>query len=218
VSGTLLGLVTRYYFLSEGCCLKVAVLCLWGALSDERAGLQLAVQSLSGLSHVEPVTPPTWRARFLYLYPPRNRVAQLHLRALDSLYVASCDWHGYGGGILALPQPGGPGIRIYISLRNSMVQSKVKAKSQSHVTTDGRLVSQSVLVPSPRGHAGLSSLLKIWFLLAKSLCRRSHVSGLTVAPRPKELGCTPRSRRRAKIRRRRSSGRPVLARLSELST
>jgi hypothetical protein len=33
-----LGLVTRYYFLSEGCCLKFAVLYLWGALSDERTG------------------------------------------------------------------------------------------------------------------------------------------------------------------------------------
>jgi hypothetical protein len=31
-----LELVTRYYFLSEGFCLKVAVLSLWGALSDER--------------------------------------------------------------------------------------------------------------------------------------------------------------------------------------
>jgi hypothetical protein len=52
----LLGLVTRYYFLCEGCCLKVAVLHLWGALSDERTGLQFAVQSLSGPSRAEPVT------------------------------------------------------------------------------------------------------------------------------------------------------------------
>jgi hypothetical protein len=29
--------------------------------------------------------PPTWRARFPYLYPPRNRVAQLYPRALGSL-------------------------------------------------------------------------------------------------------------------------------------
>jgi hypothetical protein len=35
-----LELVTRYYFLSERYCLKVAVLFLWGALSDERTGLQ----------------------------------------------------------------------------------------------------------------------------------------------------------------------------------
>jgi hypothetical protein len=34
-----LGLAARYYFLSEGCFLKVAVLSSWGALSDERSGL-----------------------------------------------------------------------------------------------------------------------------------------------------------------------------------
>jgi hypothetical protein len=38
-----LGLVTRYYFLSEDICLKVAVLFLRGALSDKRMGLQFAV-------------------------------------------------------------------------------------------------------------------------------------------------------------------------------
>jgi hypothetical protein len=43
VLSTLVGLATRYYFLSECCCLKFAVLFLWGALSDERTGLQFAV-------------------------------------------------------------------------------------------------------------------------------------------------------------------------------
>jgi hypothetical protein len=43
VSSTLVGLATRYYFLSECCCLKVAVLLLWDALSDGRTGLQFAV-------------------------------------------------------------------------------------------------------------------------------------------------------------------------------
>jgi hypothetical protein len=42
VSTTLVGLATRYYFLSECCCLKF-VLHLLGSLSDERAGLQFAV-------------------------------------------------------------------------------------------------------------------------------------------------------------------------------
>jgi hypothetical protein len=51
-----LGLVTRYYFLSEGCCVKVVVLFLLGALSDKRTGLQFAVQSLSDPSRAEPVT------------------------------------------------------------------------------------------------------------------------------------------------------------------
>jgi hypothetical protein len=43
VSCTLVGLATIYYFLSECCCLKFAVLYLWGALSDERSCLQFAV-------------------------------------------------------------------------------------------------------------------------------------------------------------------------------
>jgi hypothetical protein len=41
-------------------------------------------------------------------------VAQLYPWALSSLYVASYDSQGYGGGILTFPQPGGPGSRIYI--------------------------------------------------------------------------------------------------------
>jgi hypothetical protein len=51
-----LGLVTRYYFLSECFCLKFAVLSLWSALSDEMLYLQLVVQSLNGPNSVEPVT------------------------------------------------------------------------------------------------------------------------------------------------------------------
>jgi hypothetical protein len=43
VSSTLVGLATRYYFLSDSSCLKYAVLFLWGALSDEWTGLQFAV-------------------------------------------------------------------------------------------------------------------------------------------------------------------------------
>jgi hypothetical protein len=39
VSSTLVGLATRFYFLSEGCCLIFAALFLWGTLSDERTGL-----------------------------------------------------------------------------------------------------------------------------------------------------------------------------------
>jgi hypothetical protein len=64
-----LGLVTRYYFPLQGCCLKVAVLFLWGALRDERTGLQSALHSLNGPSCTEPLTPPTWRARLLYCIP-----------------------------------------------------------------------------------------------------------------------------------------------------
>jgi hypothetical protein len=38
---------------SECCCLKFAVLCLCGTLSDERTGQQLAGQSLNGPSRTE---------------------------------------------------------------------------------------------------------------------------------------------------------------------
>jgi hypothetical protein len=37
-------------------CRNVAVLLLWGALSDEWTGLQFAVQSLNGPNRAEPVT------------------------------------------------------------------------------------------------------------------------------------------------------------------
>jgi hypothetical protein len=61
--------------LSESCGL-VSV----GSLSDEKTGLQFAVRSLNGPRRAEPVTtlyclmrpPPTRRARFPYLYPPRT--------------------------------------------------------------------------------------------------------------------------------------------------
>jgi hypothetical protein len=46
VSSTLVGLETRYYFLSECCCLTFTVLFLCGALSDERTGQQFAVSEL----------------------------------------------------------------------------------------------------------------------------------------------------------------------------
>jgi hypothetical protein len=79
VSSTVVGLASRYYFLSECCWLKLAVLFLWGALSDERTGLQFAVKSLNVPSRAEPTnilysseTPSTWRAGFPYLYPPRT--------------------------------------------------------------------------------------------------------------------------------------------------
>jgi hypothetical protein len=86
VSSTLVGLATRYYFLSECCCLKFAVLYLWGALSDERTGLQFAVQSLNGPSRSEPLTifyyliwdppPPILKGQVPVFISPRNRLAQ----------------------------------------------------------------------------------------------------------------------------------------------
>jgi hypothetical protein len=74
-------------------------------------------------------------------------VAELYPRALGSLYVVSYDSQGYGGGILTLPQPGGPG-RIYIYPSGTEWSSP---KSRYH----RRPVSQYVLVPSPLDIKGL---------------------------------------------------------------
>jgi hypothetical protein len=119
---------------------------LWGALSDERMDLQFAVYSLNGPSRAEPVTilyclisdSPNLEGQVPVFVSLRNRVTQLCPRALGSLYVASYDLQCYGGGILTLPLPGGPGPRIYIyiSLRNRMVESKVKFKVKSQITKD----------------------------------------------------------------------------------
>jgi hypothetical protein len=93
---TTLGLVTRFYFLSEGCCLKVEVLFPWGVLSDERTGLQFALQSLNVLSHAEPRTihyylirdSPNLEDQVPIFISPRNRVAQLYPQALGSTLSA----------------------------------------------------------------------------------------------------------------------------------
>jgi hypothetical protein len=106
VSSTLVGLATRYYFLSECCCLKFAVLYLLGALSEGRTGLQFAVQSLNGPSRAEPLTilycliwdSPNLERRLPYLYPPGTGWPSYTPRALGSLYVVSYDSQGYGGG------------------------------------------------------------------------------------------------------------------------
>jgi hypothetical protein len=88
--------------------MKIVVLFLWGSLSDERTVLQFAVESLSGSSRTESVIilySLIWESPNLEAYAPlfispRNRVAQLNLRELVSLYAASYDSQGYDGGIL----------------------------------------------------------------------------------------------------------------------
>jgi hypothetical protein len=84
------GLATRYYFLSEGCCLKFAVLLLWGTLSDEKTGLPFAVQSrktcnFTLLSHLR--LPQPGRPGSRISIPQGNRVAQLYPRALGYVRV-----------------------------------------------------------------------------------------------------------------------------------
>jgi hypothetical protein len=65
---------------------NVAVFLLWGALSDERTGLQSAVQSLKGPIRTEPVTilycliwdSSNLEGQVPVFISPRNRVAQLY--------------------------------------------------------------------------------------------------------------------------------------------
>jgi hypothetical protein len=71
----------------------------------------------------------TWRARSPYLYSVRKRVAQLYPQALGSLFIASCDSQGYGGGIRPRLHTGNPTIN--------------PSQSQSYVTTDGQSASLS---------------------------------------------------------------------------
>jgi hypothetical protein len=75
---------------------------------------------------------------------PRNRLAQLCPRALGSLYITSCDSQGYGGGILTLPQHGGPGPRICIPQ-----EQDGPVQSESHVKTDGHPISTSWCLVHP---------------------------------------------------------------------
>jgi hypothetical protein len=141
--------------------MKFAILFLWGALSDERTGLQIAVQSLNGPSHAEPVTilycliwdSPNLEGLVPVLIFPRNRVAQLYSRALGSLYIVSCGSEAYGGGILTLPQTGGPGPHIYIYIYIPREQDDpVWSQSQTSKSRyDRRSVRQYVLVSSPHG-------------------------------------------------------------------
>jgi hypothetical protein len=59
-----------------------------------------------------------------------NRVAQLYSRALGSLYVASCESQGYGGGILT---------RLHTDNNNNNNKFNNVAKVEvMYITTDGR--------------------------------------------------------------------------------
>jgi hypothetical protein len=69
VSSTLVGLATRYYFLSECCCLNLRS-CFCGAPSLMRG--RVCNLQCNHYFTVSSETTPTWRARFPYLYPPRT--------------------------------------------------------------------------------------------------------------------------------------------------
>jgi hypothetical protein len=85
------------------------------SLSDERTGLSFTIfAGLRRCSHSrarvprdpwpyftvsDSRLPQTWRDRSPIYTPTRNRVAQLYPQTLGSLFVASCNSQGYGGGI-----------------------------------------------------------------------------------------------------------------------
>jgi hypothetical protein len=95
-------------------CQKVAGLLIWFVLSDERTGLSFTISAGSRQRSHSLVLVPRTRDTILLphirdfpdledLVPvfvlPRNRVAQFYPQALGSLFVASYDSQGCGGGI-----------------------------------------------------------------------------------------------------------------------
>jgi hypothetical protein len=95
-------------------CQTVAGLLMWGALSDEKMGLPFTIAlvltsvAILGsksrgtrdhilLSHIR--DSPNLEDQVPIFISPRNRVAQLYPQTLGSIFVASYDSHGYGGGI-----------------------------------------------------------------------------------------------------------------------
>jgi hypothetical protein len=95
-------------------CQTVAGLLMWGALSDEGMGLSFTIAAgPRQRSHSQARVPrgsrlyfalsdlrlPQPGGRVPVFTPPGDRVAQLYHKAPGSLFVASYDSQGYGGGI-----------------------------------------------------------------------------------------------------------------------
>jgi hypothetical protein len=76
---------------------------MWGALSDARTGLPFTVVAVRLQRSHSWVRVPRDSQTLEGLVPVfifhRNRLAQLYSQALGSLFVASYDSQGYGGGI-----------------------------------------------------------------------------------------------------------------------
>jgi hypothetical protein len=147
VSSTLVGLATRYFFLSECCCLKFALLFLWGALSDERTGLQFAVQLLIGPSRAEPVTilycliwdssQPGGPGSCIYI-PEEQGGPVIHPATgfpLRRLLRLARLWWRYSN-----PPPTWKSRSPYIY---SLKEQDGPVQSQNSVTTDGQSISMS---------------------------------------------------------------------------
>jgi hypothetical protein len=123
------GLATRCYFLSKYWSEICGVITQWSESSGTRNHTLLSHLRLPqpggpgpriyiAQEQGGPVIPPGTGF-------PLNRLLRL----------APYHSQGYGGGIITLP--------VYISFRNRMVQSKVKVKSRSHITTEGQSINMS---------------------------------------------------------------------------
>jgi hypothetical protein len=121
--------------------------CFYGAPSLTRGRVWNLQCNHSMVSRSEPVTilyclirdSPNLNGQVPVFISPMNRVAQLYPGALRfPLCCLLHDSQGYGGGILALPQPGGPCPGIYI-----LQEQNGPVQSQSHVTNKA---SQSVFL------------------------------------------------------------------------
>jgi hypothetical protein len=128
----------------------ISILFLWGALSDERKGLQFAVQSLNGLSrrthnhtllsHLRLPQPGGAGSR---IYIPQEQGGPdlppgIGFRLRRLLQLIGLEWR------YSNPPPTWRTRSLCISLRNMMVQSRVKVTLRP-------TVNQYVLVPSPSG-------------------------------------------------------------------
>jgi hypothetical protein len=115
---------------------------MWGALSDERMDLLFKIATGPRQRSHSRVRVPrdSWpyftvsnsrlsslEGQFPVFISPRNRVAQLYPRALGSLFVASYDSLGYGGGIQTRLHMGTRSTKVNVTLRLAVYRQSVLA-------------------------------------------------------------------------------------------
>jgi hypothetical protein len=103
-------------------------------------GLSSPVQLFSGSSPycLRFETPPTWRARSPYLYPPGRRWLSYNPQALSSLFVVSFDSQGYGGDV---------GTRLHTGSWSSLynLDTDCTENTASNISSTAACVSVAVI-------------------------------------------------------------------------
>jgi hypothetical protein len=133
--------------------------CCWSSSAQSFSGPSLAGHMIK-FYYLRFATSPTWRASSPHLYPPGSG-SSLHPQALGSLFAASYDSQGYGGGILT---------RLHVGIAR---------QSESELIYDWLLTANQFVLAT--------SLLRftnrdfIFFFLQLSLCghRPYAISSLT---------------------------------------